>query len=278
MKRFLSTTALAIVVATSAHAAGHSNGIGAMTQMESSDFFASDLIGMRIYNSEVELDAMAPVADGAELEWDDIGEINDLIVSPEGEVKAVILGVGGFLGLGERDVAISMDSIKIMTEEGDAGDRFLVVTTSKEMLEAAPAFERDMNDSAAMEQSSEATETAMSDSADRTMLTPPTVERDGYAELDRAKIDALTAEELQGSYVYGPDDETVGEIDSLVLNDGGMIEKVVINVGGFLGLGEKQVAVTFPELRVLRNVEGDDTRIYIDSTEEALEALPEYEG
>ncbi len=249
-----------------------------MTQMESSDFFASDLIGMRIYNSEVELDAMTPVADGAELEWDDIGEINDLIVSPEGEVKAVILGVGGFLGLGERDVAISMDSIKIMTEEGDAGDRFLVVTTSKEMLEAAPAFERDMNDSAAMEQSSEATETAMSDSADRTMLTPPTVERDGYAELDRAKIDALTAEELQGSYVYGPDDETVGEIDSLVLNDGGMIEKVVINVGGFLGLGEKQVAVTFPELRVLRNVEGDDTRIYIDSTEEALEALPEYEG
>jgi hypothetical protein len=38
------------------------------------------------------------------------------------------------------------------------------------------------------------------------------------------------------------------------------------------------VAVTFDELQVLKNVEGDDVRIYIDSTEERLESQPEYQG
>jgi len=40
--------------------------------------------------------------------------------------------------MGERDVSVNMDEIRIVTEEGDMGDRFLVVTTSKEMLEQAP--------------------------------------------------------------------------------------------------------------------------------------------
>lgn len=107
------------------------------------DFFASDLIGMRIYNVEADMDTTVTVADNAEQEWDDIGEINDLIVSSDGQVTAVILGVGGFLGLGERDVSVSMDAITVVMEEGDSDDRFLVVKTSKEELEAAPEFERE---------------------------------------------------------------------------------------------------------------------------------------
>ena len=61
----------------------------------------------------------------------------------EGKVSAVILGVGGFLGIGERDVSVSMDAITVLNEEGDSDDRFLVVKTSKEELENAPVFERD---------------------------------------------------------------------------------------------------------------------------------------
>tara|TARA_R110002072_G_scaffold27730_12_gene90004 strand:+ start:2357 stop:2608 length:252 start_codon:yes stop_codon:yes gene_type:complete len=80
-------------------------------------------------------------------------------------------------------------------------------------------------------------------------------------------IEALTAEDIQGSYVYGANDETVGEIDGLVMSDDGKVAEVVINVGGFLGLGGKPVAVTFDELQILKNVEGDDFRIYIDSTQ-----------
>jgi sporulation protein YlmC with PRC-barrel domain len=280
MKRFLSTTAVILTMTGAAYADGHTMGFGDVAVQES-DFFASDLIGMRIYNSEIEIDANAMVADGAELEWDDIGEINDVIISKDGNVTAVILGVGGFLGMGERDVSVSMDTIKVVKEEGESNDRFLVVTTSKEILEQAPEFDRGMDDEMEAEATDAATTTtdmASETALDRPMLTRPMNEREGYADADMNEVQALTAEDLEGTYVYGANDETVGEIDDLILGDDGKISNVVINVGGFLGLGEKPVAVTFDELQFLKNVNGDDVRIYIDSTEEALEAQPEYQG
>ncbi len=87
----------------------------------------------------------------------------------------------------------------------------------------------------------------------------------------------MTADDLEDAPVYGADDEKVGEIDELLISDDGKIERVVINVGGFLGLGEKPVAVTFDELQILKDEDGDDVRIYIDSTEERLESQPKYE-
>ncbi len=363
MKRFLSTTAIVLTMTGAAFADAHTEGFGSVA-VEETDFLASDLIGMRIYNSEAEVENDAMIAEGAEQEWDDIGEINDIIVSKDGEVTAVILGIGGFLGMGERDVSVSMDKIRILNDEG--GDRFLVVNTSKEMLEQSPEFERRMNDDAeaqnmadeekmanaddknvtvvtgntdtsenieaeteemAQEAEAETKEMAneveaeteemaneveaeseemaneaeqMAENAEaeteqavdgenttvitgdateeRELLPRPEVEREGYQAAEAGMIEQMSAEDLEGSYVYGANDETVGEIDSLLIGDNGKIDRVVINVGGFLGLGEKPVAVTFDELQVLKNVEGDDVRIYIDSTEERLESQPEYQG
>ena len=340
MKRILGTTAIILSLTGPAFADAHAAGFGTVTAQET-DFFASDLIGMRIYNSETEVEANSTIAADGEKEWDDIGEINDVLLDSEGNVKAVILGIGGFLGMGERDVSVNMDEIRIVTEEGDSDDRFLVVNTSKEMLEKAPAFERmddeadmeteanmdanaDMNaetDMAATDMNAETevdTETEMEADAEalaneaemeaeeaaaeteqavdeattemadganeleqemeRPMLTAPAVEREGYANATADEVAALTAEDLEGSYVYGANDETVGEIGALVMGDNGEVGQVVINVGGFLGIGEKPVAVTWDELQIMKNAEGDDFRIYIDSSEEALEAQPEYQG
>ncbi|MBU3034136.1 hypothetical protein [Tritonibacter mobilis] len=44
------------------------------------------------------------------------------------------------------------------------------------------------------------------------------------------------------------------------------------------GIGERPVAVTFDELTILRNEGGDDFRVYVDATREALEQQPEYEN
>ncbi|MDR6267635.1 PRC-barrel domain-containing protein [Roseobacter sp. N2S] len=103
----------------------------------------------------------------------------------------------------------------------------------------------------------------------------PGIERDGYQPV---VVKDLTAEDLTGARVYGLNDEDVGEISELVLTDAGMVDKAVIDVGGFLGIGEKPVAVAMDELTIITNDAGDDLRVYIDSTEEALEARPEYEG
>lgn len=285
MKNLLSTTALIIAMTSGAVYADTAATGFDQVEMQQGDFYASDLIGMRIYNSETAVDVDTAIAEGGESDWNDLGEINDIIVTQDGSVSAVILGVGGFLGIGERDVAVPMDAITIVREEGDSDDRFLVVSTTKEALEQLPPVERDDRKDALNEETAapaadvDADASQMNEpAAERQMLTRPAIEREGYAEVDLDAVHEMTSEDLTGATVYGANDETVGEIKSLVVGDDGAIDKVVIGVGGFLGIGEKEVAVTFDELQILQEADGDDVRIYIDSTKETLKAQPEFKN
>ena len=274
MRTLLSTTALVIAMTGAVHAQTDTAGFG-QVEMQQGDFYASNLIGMNIYNAENAVAADVTIVDGGEAEWDDIGEINDIIVTQDGNVSAVILGIGGFLGMGERDVAVPMSAITVVREEGDSDDRFLVISTTKEVLEQMPEFERDRDMAAA--DMTNTTAAMTTDTMQREMLPRPAVTRDGYAEVEMTEVTQMTSDQLEGATVYGANDESVGEIDRLVLGDDGKVTHVVVNVGGFLGLGEKPVAVTFDELQILREQGGDDVRIYIDSTQERLEAQPEYD-
>jgi len=56
------------------------------------------------------------------------------------------------------------------------------------------------------------------------------------------------ASKLVGVDVYGADNQRIGDINEVLLNKDGMAEAVVIGVGGFLGIGEKNVAVPFKSL------------------------------
>lgn len=68
-----------------------------VTVPETGAWRVSDLQGKAVYGS-----------DGA-----NIGEINDVLVSQDGSVNAVIIGVGGFLGIGEKDVAVNMSALQL---------------------------------------------------------------------------------------------------------------------------------------------------------------------
>ncbi|MGY3438059.1 MULTISPECIES: PRC-barrel domain-containing protein [unclassified Marinovum] len=315
MKKFLSTAAIALVMSSGAYAASH---VGVMPNFEfdsATNIYASELIGSRIYATENETgDEVVDIDDG----WDDIGEVNEVILSRDGKVNAVIVGIGGFLGIGEKDVTISMDQLKFVADEDDEGEYFLVVNASRQMLEDAEIFERnnmDMDaDKAEMETEVEVesdvvaktdatTETVAQDvdvvktddmakdkmaddkmakdhdanmgNMEREMLMRPDVTRDGFVA---AELEEMTSENLTGARVYGVNDEDVGEVSELILSDDGKVERVILDIGGFLGLGEHQVAVTFDELNIQRADGGGDFRVYIDATEDSLEAQPEYEG
>ncbi len=280
MKRFLMTTAAATILATGAFAAAHNpQPFAAITFDEASNIHASDFIGMRVYVTEADVSSGIVAADG-ETEWDDIGEINDVILTRDGDVQAVIVGVGGFLGMGERDVALNMDQIQFVAEDGDSDDYFLVVNAVAADVEQAPAYERtgmavggaedmDMDDDMDMDEDEAMDATSP---MERPMLTAPMIERDGYATVAR---DDLTAEDLTGARIYGIDDEDVGEISELLVNDDGTLDRAVLDIGGFLGLGEHSIAVSMDELQIVRNG-NNDVRVYIDSTQEALEAQPAY--
>lgn len=266
MKRFMTSTAIALLLGTSAFAQSNSAVFSDTPFDAAMNLNASDLLGARIYATRTDLTAMASATVDQTTEWDDIGEINEIILTRDGEVQLVIVGVGGFLGIGEKDVAVNMAGLRFISDGQSPDSYFVVVNATEDALNQAPAYERtSMRDETAMG------ETAVRDTTDQA----PMMEREGYRLV---MVDQLTADELSGAPVYGFADEEIGNIGALLLDADGMIERAVIDVGGFLGLGERPVAISFKALKILRADEGGALRVYIDSSEEGLEAMPEYDG
>ncbi|WP_193176543.1 PRC-barrel domain-containing protein [Oricola nitratireducens] len=81
---------------------------------------------------------------------------------------------------------------------------------------------------------------------------------------------------LVGHTVTDSQDETLGDINDLVVSADGKLEGVIIGVGGFLGIGEKNVGVRFSALTITENPEAGDMRVTLDTTRDQLESAPEF--
>ena len=106
LTRFAAATALGLVMSLAPAAAQQSNqpsgSTGAKVEVvpaqQQDEMLAQNVIGSNVYNHQNEK----------------IGDINDLVIDRDGKVKAIVVGVGGFLGIGERNVAIPYHEAKIM--------------------------------------------------------------------------------------------------------------------------------------------------------------------
>jgi sporulation protein YlmC with PRC-barrel domain len=103
----------------------------------------------------------------------------------------------------------------------------------------------------------------------------PGMAREGYATLTG---EALTADALGSADIYDQQDQQIGSVSDLVLDDSGQITQVVVDVGGFLGIGAKSVALPINEIEILQAESGNEVRIYVPHTREQLEAMPQLEG
>ncbi|MGR3484301.1 MAG: PRC-barrel domain-containing protein [Paracoccaceae bacterium] len=112
-------------------------------------YLATTLIGQPIHAVEEEYEMGAMLPAGTSAEWDRVGEIGDMIIGVDGSLQAVILDIGGFLGLGEREVAIRWDALRPVYEDGNFDNWLLTVPATEEMLESAPEVDR--NPSPAMD-------------------------------------------------------------------------------------------------------------------------------
>ncbi|MDZ4395044.1 PRC-barrel domain-containing protein, partial [Cypionkella sp.] len=169
---------------------------------------ASDFIGMRVYASEAAIDATE--YSGTQEGWDDIGEINDVVMSRDGKVDAVLVDIGGFLGMGERQVAVGMEAIKFVSDSATADkpdDFFLVMSAARADFEAAPDYSMNTDATAPAAAAPAATDTmAATDPAatdtmaasDPAATTRQPMTRDGYVAADATY---LTAEKLTGAKV-----------------------------------------------------------------------------
>ncbi|RXT46105.1 photosystem reaction center subunit H [Bosea sp. Tri-44] len=83
----------------------------------------------------------------------------------------------------------------------------------------------------------------------------------------------LTADALDGATIYGPGDDEIGSVSHL--HGFGPTSLVVIDVGGFLGIGAKPVAVPLSELDFMRDEDGN-VHALVSWTKDQLKAMPEH--
>lgn len=138
IRTLLATTAIATLVASGAMAqttspttAPSTTAPGAQMAPEqpmvkhAEGHLASDIIGKSVYNG---------TGDDAQ----SIGKVSDLVLDDKGDVKAIVVGVGGFLGIGQKNVALEYDLVQ-WAEKDD--QEWLVVETTADALKALPEFD-----------------------------------------------------------------------------------------------------------------------------------------
>ncbi|WP_206455277.1 PRC-barrel domain-containing protein [Aurantimonas marina] len=302
-------------------------------------YLSENIIGAEVYSGPGE-------------DADEIGEINDLVLASSGKIEAGVVGVGGFLGIGEKDVAVPFDQFQMSREADDNDDVRVTLAASKDQLEKAPSFEDERSDQmaatangaaagggmtagtnesaanveASTQKSAEYTEklaadanTNTNEAADKAAMETTQAANNAETKMDNAAqqtqqaadaaaagtagvaastADAtttastggtgqqaqmtpvtdqsqLTADKLMGTTVYGPNDQTVGEIGDIALSKDGKVDAVIVDVGGFLGIGEKEVAVAMDNLQFMQDANGS-LYLYTQFSEEQLKSQPEY--
>ena len=316
IRKLLATTALATLIATGGAYAQTTAPTDTMAPAEQAapnvihadGHLASNLIGQNVYNS-------------ANDEAENIGSVNDLVINDEGDVEAIVVGVGGFLGIGQKNVALEYAAIEWADRDGE---RWLIVPTDRETLESLEEFDTaayrpqpadaqvgntqpaTAQEIGAATGAAATTDTAAQDetlngdtgveddmaaapaddaATDDTMAAAPAtddVDDTETAAIDRSTltetpVTGMSADDFIGTTVYGANDENVGSIEDVILSsDGNTVEGVILDVGGFLGIGAKSVAVGMDNLSFMSDADGENY-LYTQFTQEQLEAQPEYD-
>ncbi|MDP2332963.1 MAG: PRC-barrel domain-containing protein [Reyranella sp.] len=206
-----------------------------------------------------------------------IGEIKSIHVGPDGKVAAVIVGVGGFLGLGDREVRLAWTDLNVMNN----GEK-VTVDMTKDQLKAQPEYKysdqahrgqifTDTGPWKAADATRAPTDTRPADTkpAGTNMAATATTSTGDYNADGQ-----LSANALIGANVRNEAREVVGEIEDVYVDNDGAIKVVVVSVGGFLGLGAKNVAVKWSDIKFTRD--GNSPLLLTNWTKDALKAMPDY--
>ena len=162
----------------------------------------------------------------------------------------------------DAQVGDTMSAEMDATAEAETG---LGATIDEAQTSIADAANDAMDEIDAMTDT-EATVVATAESDDIIMI-------DGYSSV---AVGEITAEMLIGQDVTNMEDEDLGTISDIVLTAEGDIDAVILDVGGFLGLGAKPVEIAYDELQILEETDGDDMRVYMNASAEVLAEMPEY--
>lgn len=275
IRTLLTTTALAALLATGAYAQTATT--PAPTQdpavqdtapaapvARAEGSLVTNIIGESVYNG---------TGDDAE----NIGNVDDVVFDENGQAKSVVIGVGGFLGVGAKNVAFDYNKLQWAERNGD---RWLIAQTTKDELTAQPDFDRSAFDPAPAANDITATAPAApSGTTETTAQNAPAAPADSTAAPAEPvkRADGNLATNIIGETVYngtGDDAQNIGDVNDIVLAKDGKAESLIIGVGGFLEVGEKNVAYEFDKAKWAER--NGDRWLVAETTKEDLEALPEF--
>ncbi|MCC6000664.1 MAG: PRC-barrel domain-containing protein [Pararhodobacter sp.] len=248
--------------------------------------------------------------------WESVGSISDVVMSQDGAVRGILIDVGGFLGMFARTVMVDIDELYFVADDStaeDLNDFFVVASLTREQLEALPEWSEEMlhagfeyrsaqhgaatheageaagmgDQQATMDQEPVMEPGAQGDAAmgaepgaateDGQIGAPgaPAAIPEGYVAVDPT---VPTAEQLTDADVYDAAGDHIGNVSDAILDPDAGVREVIVDVGGFLGLGSHTVALPVDGAEILWNEQDDSVRIHVAMTREQLESLPEYEG
>jgi predicted outer membrane protein/sporulation protein YlmC with PRC-barrel domain len=241
-----------------------------------------------------------------------IGEVHDLVLQKDTGVRVALIDVGGFLGIGEKTVAIPFTDLQYKKVD-NSNEPQVTVAMSKEDLKNQPAYDTNQLDEAAAANAPAATPAATTDNtmanngvttdqtapavnapatADNTVANngvtpdqtaPATTNQmatnNNSVEVTTGSVPPsqdMAATSLIGTTVYGSDDSSIGEVGDIVFDKKGDIDAIIVDVGGFLGMGEKPVALSFDQLNVRSDQSGNLTLV-ANATKDQLNNAPAFE-
>lgn len=336
MNKFMLTTAIVAVTSMGAVAQTTDTGMdqqasgAGMDQMTGNvpAFLATDFTGMDLYTLDTEEtralteDRMAQgqAADRSRMQWEsgdvfasnrdaweNVGNIDDIIITMDGEIRGILIDVGGFLGLGARSVMVDIDDLYFVSDDttpDDIDDFFVVASMTQEQLESLPEWSEDQ---LAMGFEQRSYQGAQAEPGGTMGHDGDVAEREGRTDTmdmqaeggmqaqddmttqSQARTDVpqgyqvmseqdRTADRLMGADVYGREGESIATVDDLVIGDDGTVTHAIMDVGGFLGMGEHTVALEIDDIDILWNDTDGDVRVQLPMTQEEMESLPEYQG
>ncbi|MEZ2333968.1 PRC-barrel domain-containing protein [Mesorhizobium sp. RCC_202] len=261
IRTLFATTALATLLATGAFAqtatpapadAPAATNPAPVTPAEGA--LMTNIIGESVYN-------------GTGNDAQNIGKVDDIVFDGGGKAKSAIIGVGGFLGVGKKDVAFEYAKLQWAEKNGD---RWLVATTTKDELTAQPAFDRKPYDPAPA-QATDATQPAATDT------TGTQKQAAAQPAEPMKKADGNLASNIMGEEVYNgtaDDAQKIGDVKDIVLAKDGKADSLVIGVGGFLGIGTKNVTYDFAKAKWAEK--NGNRWLVAETTKEELQAQPEF--
>lgn len=198
-----------------------------------------------------------------------VGEIDSVMVDGSSKVKAVVLDVSGWLQ-SEKLISVPWKDLTMTEDE---------VITSKMTVDDAKAaaaykYSDDSYRRKVLTENGEIYADADAGSDDTTMTTASGGDGTVLGTPVKNPDGSINASQLVGVNIQDAQGDTIGEVGEVVIDSGGSLVGVLVDVGGFLGMGTHHVLLNWKDIQLTGK--GDDVKAVVNTTKENLKSLPEY--